>query len=120
MDSPRARWKLDEARFFLGFLDDREDKLFEREPRAFNFFLSAFLNATYSVTEMVKIDLTQQLRKQGQKGTGGALAANFLAEWEPSLGAKDREIWEWMPRQRGAEVQREGVISFRQTRSLNR
>jgi hypothetical protein len=109
MNFPRARWKLDEARFFLGFLDDMDDKLFERRPRAFNFLLSAFLNATYSVREMVDLELTQQLRKQGQKGTGGVLAAKFLASWEAGLEPEDLKIWGWMPGQRHAEVHKKGV-----------
>ena len=40
-----ARWKLDEAIFFLGHLSAGEDQ----ERGAFTFYLSAFLNACYSV-----------------------------------------------------------------------
>ncbi len=109
MNLPLARWKLDEARFFLGFLGDRDDKLFEDKPHAFRFFLSAFLNATYSITEMVKLELTQQLRKQGRKGTHGKIWETFLDKWESALGAKDREICGVMRVQRHVEVHEKGV-----------
>jgi hypothetical protein len=45
MDTPQAPFKLDEARFFRDRLANKDDKLLMREPGAFRFYLSAFLNA---------------------------------------------------------------------------
>ena len=110
MNARRARAKLAEARFFLAQLDERGDGRFDRDPQAFGFYLSAFLNAGYSVTQMIRMELTRHVRQQGRKrGKGGSIGASFMEEWAASLAERDRKAWEWMDMQRHAEVHREGV-----------
>jgi hypothetical protein len=80
MDTPRGKLKLDEARFFLSHLAD-SDTASHREPRACNFYLSAFLNAAYSVTEMLEREMKRELRKgAGKKKTAGKAFGDWLAE----------------------------------------
>jgi hypothetical protein len=110
MDTPQAWFKLDEARFFRDRLADKDDKLPMREPLAFNFYLSAFLNACYSIVEKLEGEMTQQLGLKRKRTIQGEKFTKWLADWSSELGPEEGAVWKRMELYRHDEVHREGGV----------
>jgi hypothetical protein len=100
--TPRAVWKADEAEFFLFSLREgarapstnpRLDPL-----RSFAFYLSAFLNATYSSREILRLEALQD------NAISREAFDDWSSKWEGSLSEADARIWRL-----GREVRRQEV-----------
>ena len=89
-----AQRKLNEAQFFHGrLISERDGRLFESEPGAFSYYLSAFLSAG----ESVRYCCTNADKKK-------------YTEWFDGLSVDtDRELLEFMNIQRGEEIHGEGA-----------
>ncbi len=118
MDTPQARFKLDEARFLRDRLADKDDKLLMREPWAFRFYLSTFLNACYSIVEKLEGEMTQQLDLglERERTIEGERFTKWLANWSSELGPEQGAVWKRMRLYRHDEVHREGVHPVAQTK----
>jgi hypothetical protein len=94
MDLETVEKKFREARFFLEKMIDQEGRAFgDKEP--FDFYLSAFLNATRTVD--------YRLRHEH-----GALYAPWRKNWDAALPAKDAALIKFMVDDRIAEVHQKG------------
>jgi len=85
MDIKRTEKKLREAQCFLGYLRSHASTPFDkREP--FDFYLSAFLNATYSVQEVLQVEtkIKELVYKQWYK------------DWKAKLEANDQKLFPFM------------------------
>jgi hypothetical protein len=113
MDTPQARFKLDEARFFRDRLANKDDKLLMREPGAFRFYLSAFLNACYSIVEKLEGEMTQQLDLGLERKwtIEGGRFTKWLANWSSELGPEKGAVWKRMKLYRHDEVHRECAVA---------
>jgi len=117
VDTTRVTSKLEEVRFFLDHLSDVDGVWFQRTPEAFVFYWSAFLNAGYSVTELLGHAMAPTLRQRRFRGkTGKRVFQEWLDEWrERRLQPEERPVWDFMCVQRGAEVHREGATTVPET-----
>lgn len=124
METPRTLDKLEEARFFLWHLREENAK---REhgpgsvqwPRAFRFYLSAFLNAAYSVLEYLKREAKTELKRGAtNKGQAKRRYDEWLEGWEAALPPDERQIWDHMEEQRGAETHWERAKTVIETKAV--
>ena len=91
----RARFKLDEAKFFLAYLArEIQPRAGRNEPRASRFFLSAFLSAARRTNYV--LEHTDER------------AYERWPEWREGLKGEDREIVDLMESDRRHEVHRRG------------
>jgi hypothetical protein len=102
--------KLAEASFFLRYLTHEQEKttLQDRED-AFRFYLSAFLNAAYSVDQYLTRSAKVALQVCGAKKQESGKQAKgkydkWKDEWIKSLSTADKNVWKHMEDSRGGEV----------------
>jgi resolvase-like protein/helix-turn-helix resolvase-like protein len=103
MNLERVKKKLREARFFLSRMQDEEKERFlQREP--LDFYMSAFLNAGYSVNEtLVKYEINQLPIKERRK------CIAWLDRWkQDALTPQEKGLIKFVEDDRGKEVHREG------------
>ena len=81
MKTPRAKDKLGEVQFFLGHLQEENRKVVKQCPEAFGYYLSAFLNATYSVVEILKREADKEYKSR-------------CSQWRDKLSQDDRILWD--------------------------
>ncbi len=96
--TPRAIYKLEEARFFLGHLREEIGKGASSEPGVFSYYLSAFLSAARSVTWV--------LQKEAKDPYDA-----WFPNWRKGLPPGDREFLDYMVEQRNLEV-KEGAAGI--------
>ena len=115
MNTPRADLKLAEAGFFLGHL--REER--GRDARAFGFYLSAFLNAAYSMVQLLTLEAKTDLKRDAEsKKRAKALFQKWYDEWVAKLGPEDRDVWALMVTQRRDEVHLLGARTVTETKGI--
>jgi hypothetical protein len=100
LDLARVHKKLAEAQFFLEKLTEQDRRIFgggdPREPfEPFDYYLSAFLNAAMSVRDGF------QYRQNRPRNT--AIKA-WRAQWESNLTPEEKTLYEFMRKDRVAEV----------------
>jgi len=124
MDTPRTLDKLEEARFFLWHLREENAKA-ERGPgsvqwpRAFGFYLSAFLNAAYSVRKYLEVEAKTDLKRGAtNKGQAKRRYDEWLKGWEAALPPDEGQIWKLMKEQRGAETHWERAKTVIETKAV--
>ena len=101
METPRANLKFDEARYFLGHLGENRGK----DARIFGFYLSAFLNATYSMTDLLAREVKTELKKGVEKKKQVKMQFDdWYEKWFEGLPPHEREVWVLMEAQRRGEV----------------
>jgi len=110
METPRAWAKLEETVFFLDHLRQEHDAGTAESTRAFGFYLSAFLNAAYSLTVLLKFEATHI--QGARKGAYNQWRSEFLGR----LSAADGAIWSTLGKHRTAEVHTTGVEVLREER----
>ncbi len=90
---PKTQKKLREARFFFARLR-KKGEAFVGDPEEFEFYLSAFLTSGCSVTSV--------LLNEKQCGP-------WSKKWKDTLTGSDRKLWDFMHKERNAEVHRKGT-----------
>ncbi len=115
VDTPRARHKLDEAGFFLDLL--RKER--EGNPRAFGYFLSAYLNATYSFAQVLEVEAKRGLKEGAQnKKQAKAAFPLWYENWVKTLSAEEHPVWVLMEAQRRGEVHLLGAETVKETKAI--
>ncbi len=115
METPRANLKLEEAQFFLGHLREKQGK----DARAFGFYLSAFLNAAYSMTDLLKREVKTDLKKGAvKKKQAKTKFDEWKQNWVNGLPADERKVWVLMEAQRRGEVHGLGAKTFAETKAV--
>src|SRR5574341_2483848 len=99
MKTPRANYKLGEVRFFFWHLQEENRKVGKQCPEAFGYYLSAFLNATYSVVEILKREADKEYRSR-------------CSQWRDNLSQDDRTLWDDIERGYIHEQRRVEVHGF--------
>jgi hypothetical protein len=98
MKVEKAERKLRETKFFLDKMRDQECRAFgDKEP--FDFYLSAFLNAGTSFRGEFKV-------RQDRNRTDAIKA--WRKAWEDGLSQDDNALYQFMGKDRNAEVHRDG------------
>jgi hypothetical protein len=96
LDLARIHKKLAEAQFFLDKMIEQERRAFgHRQPFAFDYYLSAFLNAGMSVRGGF-----QYRQNPSQNKTIKA----WRGQWENNLSPEEKTLYEFMRKDRVAEV----------------
>ena len=109
MDLSETRDKLTETKFFLTHLREEQGQHGRRGAAAFRYYLSAFFNSAYSVTEYLEFEEKRELKrgavkhKQSSKQAKGKYT-RLYSQWEDRLSGEDRQVWDFMRSRRGAEV----------------
>lgn len=115
MDTPRARHKLDEAGFFLQHLGKER----EGDPAAFGYFLSAFLNAAYSLVKLLEVEVKRELKKDAEnKKKAKAAFGPWYESWVKNLSREEHELWVLMEAQRRDEVHLLGAETVKETKAI--
>src|SRR5437899_1126177 len=110
IDTPRARFKLEEAEYFLGRLREQHRQLQGGSEKEFAFLLSAFLNADYTLTEILEREGKTALKKSAQnRGQAKRRYEAWKKKWVNDLVADDALVWELMEEQRWREVHEFGA-----------
>ena len=102
-ESITAQKKLREARFFLACLQDEENRTKGPNEEIFDYYLSAFLGAAYSVEEVLKFELR----------SGAVVSA-----WRGALKDKGDTFYEDMMTLRHSEIHREGARRARESKAV--
>ena len=98
MKTEKAERKLREAKFFLDKMRAQECRAFgDKEP--FDFYLSAFLNAGTSFRD--------EFHVRQDRNRNDAIKA-WRRAWEDGLSRDDNALYQFMGKDRNAEVHREG------------
>ena len=115
MDTPRAQYKLGEVQFFLHWLQKER----EGNPQAFGYYLSAFLNAAYSLIVLLKLEAKMALKTGAEKKKEAKKRFDaWLEEWVSALSAEDHDVWGLMEAQRTGEVHRLGAETVKETKAI--
>jgi hypothetical protein len=113
MDTPRTGHKFTEARSFFLSLSAEADQ----SSPDFRHYLSAFLNAAYSVVEILELEAKMALKAGADKpGKAKAKFNGWFAEWLAALPEDERTLWDTMEALRGSEVHRLGAETVMATR----
>jgi hypothetical protein len=103
METPRAWAKLEETVFFLDHLRREHDAAPASSAKAFGFYLSAFLNAAYSLTVVLKFEATHV------QAAGRGAYNHWRSEFLGRLSADDGAVWSTLGKRRTAEVHTTGM-----------
>jgi len=66
MNLEATRDRLEEARFFLRYLDEAQNRPQSQTQTPFRYHLSAFLGATYSVEQYLQTEVVRAMRQQAR------------------------------------------------------
>ena len=106
---PQTHKKLREAKFFLHRLLEKAKAVIIHDSEEFGFYLSAFLNAGYSVPEVLRTENSQSAQSKREKNQRKKWYQKWLQDWEKELTPTESELWEFADDQRGREVHRKGA-----------
>lgn len=116
--------KLVEASFFLRHITQEQEKttLQSRED-AFRFYLSAFLNAAYSVRQYLARSAKDALKTSGAKKQESGKQAKakydkWEGEWIKNLSDTDKNVWELMGTNRRIEVHEIRVETIKEAKAV--
>ncbi len=105
--------KLEEVKFFLGHLEETQNKAQSPTQTPFRYYLSAFLGAAYSVEQCLQTEVVAALRDQARtqrKALSGQDARRLygkrFAEWRAALPHPKLSLWDSMMDYRGGETHR--------------
>jgi len=111
MNLEATRDKLEEARFFLRYLDEAQNRPQSQTQTLFRCYLSAFVGAAYSVEQYLQTEVVramrQQARTQGKKLSeqqAGKPHKKLFAEWFTALSQEKQAIWDSLMNNRGSEI----------------
>jgi hypothetical protein len=115
MKTTRARHKLGEAQFFLYHLRKERD----RDAQAFSYFLSAFLNAAYSLVQVLEVETKRWLKERAEnKKQAKAAFQLWFEDWVKALPRDEHEVWVLMEAQRRDEVHVLGAETVKETKAI--
>ena len=115
METPRTNLKLEETQFFLRHL--RKER--EKDARAFGFYLSAFLNAAYSMTDLLEREAKTELKKGAvKKKQAKTLFDSWYQKWFQGRPANEQKVWVLMETQRRGEVHSLGTETVAETKAV--
>lgn len=115
METPRANYKLGEVGFFLKHLKTEQQRVPNQHPEALGYYLSAFLNAAYSVTGLLELEVKDQLKQAGEPKTK---YDTWCEDWRANLSKGDRDVWDSMRNQRVKEVHLRGADTARKQKAI--
>jgi hypothetical protein len=115
METPRAHHKLGEAQFFLHWIQRER----EGNPQWFGYYLSAFLNASYSFAQVLEVEAKRGL-KEGAENKKQAKAAfrPWYANWVNTLSTEEHSVWVLMEAQRRDETHLLGAEAVKESRAI--
>src|SRR5215813_3464295 len=103
--------KVDEVKFFSDRLHEVHNPSGIRNPNAFRYYFSAFLNAAYSVEQFAKWEVMADLQAHGKNESDqGRGWQKYKEGWCHTLSPEEQELWSSLLRYggiRGTEVHRE-------------
>ena len=105
---PRTHKKLREAKFFFAQLLEKE-KSVRLGLEDFDFYLSAFLSASCSVSWVLRAELLQAVQDKRKKNQLRKRFDKWFSDWEMGLAETDQKLWGFMPNERGKEVHARGA-----------
>ena len=105
----QAHKKLREAKHFLRHLQENAAAVVVHDSEEFDFYLSAFLNASWSVGQVLRTECLQTDQSTPQKSQHRKWYDNWFAEWQKGLTKTQRSLWEFADGQRGVEVHQKGA-----------
>jgi hypothetical protein len=100
MNLEATRDKLEEARFFLRYLDEAQNRPQSQTQTPFRYHLSAFLGATYSVEQYLQTEVVRAMRQQARRQNYKEL----FAEWFTALPQEKQALWDSLMNNRGSEI----------------
>jgi hypothetical protein len=114
MNLEATRDKLEEAKFFLLYLDEAQNQPQSQTQTPFRYYLSAFLGAIYSVQQYLQTEVIravrQQARTQGKKLSDQHARPHynkFFTGWFTALPPEHQDLWESLMNNRGSEIHTE-------------
>ena len=116
--------KLAEVLFFLSHLQQEQEKTtLQRQQDAVRFYLSAFLNAGFSVREYLEREATAWLResartKQQSGKQAKAKYPTWIADWKSRRSKEESVIWDLMTEHRRSEVHTSRVETTRESKAV--
>ena len=105
---PITHKKLREAKYFFHHLSGKEGSL-RLDSEEFDFYLSAFLSASWSVSEFLQAELFQTAKSRRQKSRRRKWHELWFADWKKELTHAKMELWEFVDGQRGKGVHNLGA-----------
>jgi len=114
MNLEATRDKLEEARFFLRYLDEAQNRPQSQTQTPFRYHLSAFLGATYSVGQYLQTEVVRAMRQQARtqvknlsKQQAGKQYNILFWEWFTDLPPEKQSLWDSLMNNRGSEIHME-------------
>ena len=111
MNLEATRDKLEEARFFLRYLDEAQNRPQSQTQTPFRYHFSAFLGATYSVEQYLQTEVVRAMRQQARtqgnklsKQQAGHRYNELFAEWFTALSQEKQALWDSLMNNRGREI----------------
>lgn len=92
--------KLEEARFFLRYLDEAQNRPKSQTQTPFRYYLSAFLGAAYSVEHYLRTEVAKAMRQQARRQNYKEL----FVEWFTALPQEKQALWDSLMNNRGSEI----------------
>jgi len=115
IETPRTELKLEEAKFFLGHLKGEQGK----DVQPFGFYLSALLNAAYSMTDLLGREAKTELKKGADKRKLAKMRFDeWYRAWVDGLPGDDHKVWVLMEAQRRDEVHGLGAETVAETKAV--
>lgn len=124
MDLSDVRDKLAEASFFVRHLRQEQDKTtLQRQGDGFRYYLSAFLNAFYSVREYLGKKADTALKagvctKQKSNKRAKGKHKEWHHQWIEHLPPEDHAVWNFMKKKRGDEVHTRRVKTTKEMKAV--
>jgi hypothetical protein len=111
MNLEATRDKLEEAKFFLRYLDETQNQPQSDTQTLFRYYLSAFVGAAYSVEQYLQTEVVramrQQARTQGKKLSeqqAGKPYKKLFAKWFTALPQEKQAFWLSFKSNRRSEI----------------
>lgn len=112
---PQTCKKLREARFFLRCLREKTKSVVVHDSEEFDFYLSAFLNANWSVSKVLRTELLQADQTTLRKKKRKRWYDTWFSNWKKGLTKAERDLWKFTDEQRGMEVHQKGAQVITET-----
>jgi hypothetical protein len=111
MNLEATRDRLEEARFFLRYLDEAQNRPQLQTQTPFRYYLSAFLGAAYSVEQYLQTEVVRAMRQQARtqvkklsKRQAGKHYNQLFVEWFTALPPEKQALWAFFWNNRGSEI----------------
>ncbi len=106
---PQTHKKLREARFFLRHLQEKAEAVAVHDSEEFDFYLSAFLNANWSVGKVLRTEFLQTDQTARDSPQRRKWFTDWFSNWKKGLTTTQQDLWKFADDQRGIEVHQKGA-----------